>query len=442
MVSVPEFIATDAEYKYDSITGYSKLQSVAMKLGYVPHSVIATQGMADDLSEVTISFPPFDQFNGFGYGTVLVRCYTDGSDELIHPKSVTPHDLESEKCWLIWAVVSTLTQGAVATLETVNASLLGSFQVPMVAAGSMSEVGWMFLAGGVRFGRLDAKRGKGWVYVSVNEENSKASRYLAYFVPATAKKCSFHDGVATLVSDEETVWEYSSSVRTEEKAPRSTPASTREEVPYYYVGDPELMEVFRSMATIPSGLPAESTGFELLTPNEWILRKTEQKWVEIINARSSPIELEGEKIQDGVKSYIPGDVSDVVGPSILSQLISGAEKFGKEVVVKPMKVQAAEVCHASNFNESWSLFTKESHGLLRPKHAVYVLGRKHARIRKLNLAEYVCARNHTASSPGICNCGLELGARVVPRIEERMVPAYKDAVPGSLEAKWNAWMEG
>lgn len=106
------------------------------------------------------------------------------------------------------------------------------------------------------------------------------------------------------------------------------------------MGDPELMEVFRSMATIPSDLPAESTGFELLTPNEWILRKTEQKWVEIINARSSPIELEGEKIQDGVKSYIPGDVSDVVGPSILSQFISGAEKFGKEVVVKPRKVGA------------------------------------------------------------------------------------------------------
>ena len=67
-------------------------------------------------------------------------------------------------------------------------------------------------------------------------------------------------------------------------------------------------------------------------PNEWIFRKSEKLWSDLLLKRDDLVSVEGEEeLPDGATSYSPCDMSDTVGPSILAQFLDGARRFEKEV---------------------------------------------------------------------------------------------------------------
>lgn len=120
---------------------------------------------------------------------------------------------------------------------------------------------------------------------------------------------------------------------------------------------------------------------------------------------------------------------------MISQFISGANAFGVEIELVKKDVDIAEICHAADFNESWNWFKKDSHHLVRLRHSVYILGRKHSRLRHLESVTFSCDRRHPASRSGVCVCGAIVKKYSQRRNEKRTVPQYKDVPDGS----WNRY---
>lgn len=183
--------------------------------------------------------------------------------------------------------------------------------------------------------------------------------------------------------------------------------------------------------------------YEYVKENQPAVRvETEKSWVSLVEARSDTYSVGcGEKLPSDVVSYAPRDMSDVVGPSIISQFISGASDFDVCIELQEKEVDIVEVCHAVDFNESWAQFKKDAHSLVRLRHSVYVLGRKHSRLRYLENVTFSCVNGHPSPKIETCKaCGQLVKRYSEKRREKRMVPQYKDVADGSMQSTWNSWM--
>ena len=125
------------------------------------------------------------------------------------------------------------------------------------------------------------------------------------------------------------------------------------------------MDEFYGLA-VHDGSSIHDAGHEVLTAEEWVFRKTEKTWVSFVEARSDTDSATcGDEMPIGVVFCAPKNISDVVGPSVVSQFISGAAAFGVEIELLEREVDIVGVCHAADFNESpaESLIDKDNQSL-------------------------------------------------------------------------------